>query len=84
VNIWLIGATVLCVTVFLPGLVAASRGDSMERLMGLQLVTSTTVAVLVLIAHGLGRAVYLDTALVLAVLSLAGGLVFARFLGKSL
>lgn len=56
----------------------------MERLLGLQLTTVSTILVLMLIAHGSGRAIYFDTALVLAVLSLAGGLVFIRFLSRSL
>lgn len=83
-NAWLLGAAVLCVTALLPGLIAAGRGDAVERLIGLQLATIAAVAALVLVAHGLERAVYLDTALVLALLSLAGGLVFARFLSRSL
>lgn len=83
-NTWLVAATALCVTGVLPGLFASCRGDAVERLLGLQLTTVSIILVLMLIAHGLSRAIYFDTALVLAVLSLAGGLVFIRFLSRSL
>ncbi len=83
-NAWLLAATALCVTGVLPGLLAACRGDAIERLLGLQLTTVTSIAALMLIAQGSGRAIYFDTALVLAMLSLAGGLVFIRFLSRSL
>ncbi|HLQ84767.1 MAG TPA: monovalent cation/H+ antiporter complex subunit F [Salinisphaeraceae bacterium] len=83
-NIWLLAAVVLCVLVLLPGLIAACHGDALERLIGLQFATVAAIAVLVLVAYGLSRAIYLDTALVLALLSLAGGLVFSRFLSQSL
>ena len=83
-NVWLAAATVLCVTGVLPGLLASCRGDAMARLLGLQLMTVSTILVLMLVAHGFSRAIYFDVALVLAVLSLASGLVFTRFLGRSL
>jgi multicomponent Na+:H+ antiporter subunit F len=40
--------------------------------------------VLLLLAEAFGRAIYVDIALALALLSLAGGLVFARFLERFL
>jgi len=43
-----------------------------------------TTVVLLLLSQGFARPAYVDVALLLAVLSMAGSLVFARFLGRSL
>jgi multicomponent Na+:H+ antiporter subunit F len=65
-------------------LVALSRGDQLERLGGLEMMNVLAVVVLLLLADAFGRTAYLDVALVLALLSFAGSLVFARFFGRSL
>ncbi|MEU5993673.1 monovalent cation/H+ antiporter complex subunit F [Spirillospora sp. NPDC047418] len=68
----------------LPALLATLRGRPAGRLAGL-IVTGPLVAlVLVLLAAAYGRPAYLDVALVLALLSFAGSLVFARFLSRTL
>jgi multisubunit Na+/H+ antiporter MnhF subunit len=54
----------------------------MERLLGLQLGQIIGVLILVALSEGYGRDIYLDAALVLAVLSLASALVFIRFLER--
>jgi multicomponent Na+:H+ antiporter subunit F len=67
-----------------PGLVAVCRGEPGERLVALQSVSATLTVVLVVLSVGLGRSSYLDVALVLALVALAGSLVFARFFGRAL
>lgn len=81
-NAWLIAAAVLTVTAFVPCVVAASRGDTLSRLVGLELAGTVTVIVLLLLAQGYHRSSYQDVGLVLAPLSFAGSLVFARFLER--
>lgn len=83
-NAYVLAAAVLCVVGLGPSLLVASRGTALQRLVGLQLGTVATVAVLLVLSHGLDRSAYLVTALVLAVMAVAGALVFTRFLGRSL
>lgn len=66
-----------------PCVVVVSAGRPIERLVGLALTGPTASVVLLLVAQGLNRSSYVDTALVLAALSTAGCLVFARLLGRS-
>ncbi len=81
-NAWLVSATVLLVAGLLPCLVVTMRSGSVERLVGLEVAGVVTTIVLLLLAQGFSRAVYLDLALVLALLSFAGSMVFARFLER--
>jgi multicomponent Na+:H+ antiporter subunit F len=67
-----------------PALVAVCRGAPGERLVALQSLSATLTVVLVALSVGLGRSSYLDVPLVLALVSLAGSLVFARFFGRAL
>ncbi|PZS39904.1 MAG: hypothetical protein DLM62_05735, partial [Pseudonocardiales bacterium] len=71
-NAWLVSATVLLVAGLLPCLVVTMRSGSVERLVGLEVAGVVTTIVLLLLAQGFSRAVYLDLALVLALLSFAG------------
>ncbi|MFJ6216386.1 monovalent cation/H+ antiporter complex subunit F [Streptomyces sp. NPDC092296] len=81
-NAWLSAATVLLVAALGPALAAACRGTAAARLAGLALAGPAGCAVLLLLAQGFDRAAaYTDVALVLAVLTPTGTLVFARFLG---
>jgi multicomponent Na+:H+ antiporter subunit F len=81
VNEWLVAAVAL-----LAGLVpcgaAALRGDAVQRLVALELAGTVDTLILLVLAHGYDRPVYADVALTLALLSFAGGLVFARFLER--
>jgi multicomponent Na+:H+ antiporter subunit F len=63
---------------------AVCRGTPMDRLVGLEALTVVATCVLLLLSDSFGRSVYVDVALVLALLAFAGSLVFARFLGRSL
>jgi multicomponent Na+:H+ antiporter subunit F len=55
-----------------------------DRLVGLELAGVVVTLVLLLLAQAFGRVIYVDLALALALLSLPGGLVFARFLERFL
>jgi multicomponent Na+:H+ antiporter subunit F len=67
-----------------PALSAMLRGRPATRLAGLIVTGPLVTLVLVLLAAAYGRPAYLDVALVLALLSFAGTLVFARFLSRTL
>jgi multicomponent Na+:H+ antiporter subunit F len=67
-----------------PALAATLRGPPADRLAGLIVSGPLVTLVLVLLAAAYARPAYLDAALVLALLSFAGSLVFARFLGRTL
>jgi multicomponent Na+:H+ antiporter subunit F len=77
-------ALVLAVAAGGPCLVAVCRGDEGERLIAVQALSVVTTVLLVLLAVGQDRPSYLDVPLVLALVSLAGTLVFARFFGRTL
>jgi len=81
VNAWLIAATVLLLGLVPCGVVMV-RGSSVEALVGLQMAGVLETVVLMLLAEGFHRPPFFDLALVLALLTLAGGLVFARMLER--
>jgi multicomponent Na+:H+ antiporter subunit F len=81
---WLAAALVLLAGGLAPCLVATMRGEPLDRLTGLILAGPVATLALLLLAAGYGRPAYLDVALVLALLSYAGSLVYARFLGRTL
>ncbi len=76
---WLIAAAVLMVGGLAPCLWATSHGPPQRRLIGLDLASTVTCLVLLLLSQGYGRSSYVDLALVLALIAPAGSLVFARF-----
>jgi multisubunit Na+/H+ antiporter MnhF subunit len=81
VNVWLVAAVALLLGV-IPCAVVLVRDDLDGALVALQLAGLLVAEVLLLVAVGAGRSTYADVALVLAVLSLPAGLVFARFLER--
>jgi multicomponent Na+:H+ antiporter subunit F len=76
-------AFALLVAALFPCLLATLRGGPVDRLSGLILAGPAATLVLLLLAAGYGRPAYLDAAFVVALLSFAGSLVFARFLGRT-
>jgi multisubunit Na+/H+ antiporter MnhF subunit len=78
---WLLGAAVLLGGIVPLGFVAV-RGDLADALIALEAGTVVGALVLMLLAVGFARSPYADLALVLAVLSLPGGLAFIRFLQR--
>jgi multicomponent Na+:H+ antiporter subunit F len=83
VNVWMV-ATMALLAGLIPCGVTCLRGDAEDRLVGLELAGVIVTLVLLLLAEAFGRAIYVDVALALALLSLASGLVFARFLERFL
>jgi multicomponent Na+:H+ antiporter subunit F len=77
-------AFALLVAAVFPCLLATLRGEPVDRLSGLVLTGPAATLVLLLLAAGFGRPAYLDAAFLVALLSFAGSLVFARFLGKTI
>jgi multisubunit Na+/H+ antiporter MnhF subunit len=65
-----------------PCLIVMLRGSVVEALVGLQMAGVLETVVLLLLAEGFHRPPLFDLALVLALLTLAGGLVFARMLER--
>lgn len=65
-------------------LVEVYHGDPLSRLVALEALAVVTTVVMLLLANVADRTPYVDVALVLAVLSFAGSLVFARFWGREL
>jgi multisubunit Na+/H+ antiporter MnhF subunit len=57
---------------------AVGRGDVLDRIVGVQLAGVHATLIAVVLAVATGRRVVLDVALVLAALTLAGGLAYAR------
>jgi multicomponent Na+:H+ antiporter subunit F len=80
-NAWLIAAIAL-LPGFVPCGVVIVRARLVDAVIALNLSGVLATLELVLLAEGLGRAPFYDLALVLAVLTFAGGLVFLRFLGR--
>ncbi|MBN1577758.1 MAG: hypothetical protein JW913_14455 [Chitinispirillaceae bacterium] len=69
---------VLCFIRMIKGQTAA------DRTMALDTVTTVTTALIVVLAFMLKRAIYLDVALVYALLMFIGSVVIARFLERGL
>jgi len=63
-----------------PALLLAGRGDSVDRLVGLELVSALVTVLMLVLAQVQHQSYYLAVPLVLVPLSLAGTLVFTRLL----
>ncbi len=73
------GAVLVC---FVPAGIVCMRGEAIDRLVGLELGGTLATVTLSLLAEGFHRLSFFDLPLTLALLSFAGGLVFARFLER--
>ncbi len=80
-NAFLIASTVL-LAALAPLLVAASRWRPIDGLVVVQTTGAVATLALVCLSVGLGNPLYFTVAVVAAVASWIGGLVFARFLGR--
>lgn len=80
-NVWLLGSAVLLFAL-VPCGITSFRGDTMERLVGLEMAGMVVTLLLVMLAQGMNRVNFYDLALALALLAFGGGLVFARFLER--
>jgi multicomponent Na+:H+ antiporter subunit F len=81
VNAWLLAALALLIGLVPCGLVCL-RGTPMDRLVGLELAGTVNTLILLVLAEAYHQAIFFDLALVLALLSFAGGLVFVRLLER--
>jgi multicomponent Na+:H+ antiporter subunit F len=81
VNAWLVTAAVVAAAM-VPPTVMTLRGSVEQRLVALQALSILTPVALVAVAVGAGRSVYVDAAIVMALLSFAGGLAYARVLER--
>jgi multicomponent Na+:H+ antiporter subunit F len=81
VNEWGVAALALLAGLVPCGVVCL-RGDPLSRLVGLEMAGVVDTLVLLVLAQAYDRSIYFDLALALALLSFAGGLVFARFLER--
>jgi multicomponent Na+:H+ antiporter subunit F len=81
VNAWLLAALALLIGLVLCGLVCV-HGTPMDRLVGLEMAGTVNTLILIVLAEGYHQAIFFDLAVVLALLSFAGGLVFARLLER--
>ena len=82
-NVWLIGATVLACGL-LPCLYVCLREPLLDAIVGLELASAIGALVLLLLAEGFHRSSYYDVAVVAALMSWIGGIVFTRFLARRL
>ncbi|MGZ3457474.1 MAG: monovalent cation/H+ antiporter complex subunit F [Archangium sp.] len=78
---WELAALGLLVALMPCGLLCA-RAPTMDRLVALQLATNITSLLLLVLARVYERSIYFDVALVLAVLSFPGTLIFVRLLER--
>jgi len=81
VSAWELAALGLLVALMPCGLVCA-RAPTMDRLVALQLATNIASLLLLVLARVYERSIYFDVALVLAVLSFPGTLLFVRLLER--
>lgn len=80
-NAFLVAATVL-LAALAPLLVAASLWRPVDGLVAVEVAGAVGTLALVCLAVGLGNSLYFTVAVVAAVASWIGGLLFARFLGR--
>jgi multisubunit Na+/H+ antiporter MnhF subunit len=78
-NVWFITAIVLLASLAIC-MVRCLRGTELDRLLGLELGGLIETEILLLLAGVFRRPIFFDLALALALLALAGGLVFVHFL----
>jgi multisubunit Na+/H+ antiporter MnhF subunit len=80
-NAWWAASLALVAPLALP-LLAAARGDSRERFVALQLMSSVATLVLIVLSFALGQSTFIQLPLALGLLSLCGTLLMAVFLER--
>lgn len=79
-NIWLIAALVVAIVGLLPAIFRVATGTGPQRLVGLQFASVAGLMIIIALTLAVGQSSYLIVAVVLALLSSAGLLVFTRLL----
>jgi multisubunit Na+/H+ antiporter MnhF subunit len=77
-NIWIAAAIALTLGLGLCG-VAIARSPTIDRLPALQVASTITVLILLLIARAVSQSSFCDLSLALALMSFPTGLLFAHF-----
>ncbi|MCD4768569.1 MAG: hypothetical protein K8R35_00175 [Bacteroidales bacterium] len=78
-------AMVIIVISFLVVIIRFLIGDTvLDRVVALDVLTVSSIGLIVLLAHFFGRVIYIDVSLVYAILSFIGVIVIAKYLEKSL
>jgi multicomponent Na+:H+ antiporter subunit F len=80
-NGWYIAALGLLVAL-VPCFIVCMKGDPLNRLVGLEMASTVSILLLVVLAQALQRDFLYDLALAQALLSFGAGFVFAHFLEK--
>ena len=78
-----VAATVLLVAMLLPAYVCV-RARPLDGVVALELFGTTATVVLLCLAEGYHRGIYFNVALIAALVTWIGGLVFVRFLARYL
>jgi len=79
-TVWALAAGVLLVGGLIPAMIMAYRDTAARRLVGLALASAAGTLVMLLMCQAFNQSSYLIVPLVLALLSVAGTLVFTRLL----
>lgn len=79
---WLAGAAGLILALVPCALVVLRDRDPVSRLVGLEMAGVVITLAFLLLCEAMGRVMFLDLALTLALLSFGGSLVFARFIER--
>jgi multisubunit Na+/H+ antiporter MnhF subunit len=82
-NAFLLAGTVLLGLIVLPGVVCV-RARPIDGVVALELCGALLTTALLALAEGFHRGVYFSVALVAALVTWVGGLIFARFFGRFL
>jgi multisubunit Na+/H+ antiporter MnhF subunit len=82
-SVFLIAASVLLVAMLIPGVVCV-RAHAIDGVVALELCSTLATLALLCLAEGFHRGIYFNVALISAATAWAGGLIFARFIGRYL
>lgn len=80
-TVWFVASLILLIGGLVPATLIGSRGGPTDRLVGLMLSGVIAVLAMLTLTQAYGQPTYLIVPFVLAVLSVAGVLVFTRLLG---
>lgn len=80
-NVWWLASVIMLCGGLAPACLLGCRESAADRLVGLSLAGGITVFIMLTLTQVYGQSAYLIVPLVLAVLSVAGVLVYTRLLG---
>lgn len=83
-TILIIAAIIIMVSVFVSAYRFMVGPDLVDRIISFDVITVSSIAIIVILSHFIGRIIYLDIALVYGLLSFLGVVIIGRFLEKGL